>query len=275
MAELTANGIRIHYEAAGEGPPLVLVHGSWVDSSSWAGLVPLLADSFRVVAYDRRGHSRSERPAGQGSVREDADDLGALIEALDLGPAHVVASSYGGNIALRLATRRPELFQSLTAHEPPMVGVLAGDAEGEALAAAAMGSFEAVARRIATGDHAGAARQFVEEVALGPGAWAQFPPVARELMVHNAPTFLDEFRDPDQGAVDPDALAEVEVPVLISNGSAGSALFARIADGVADLIPSASRATILGAAHAPHLDVPEGYAATIRAAALSRIPLPA
>ena len=82
-------------------------------------MVPGLAESFRVVVYDRRGHSRSQRPDTPGSVDEDGDDLAALLEALELAPAHVVTNSYGGNIALRLATRRPEVFRSLSCHEPP------------------------------------------------------------------------------------------------------------------------------------------------------------
>ena len=94
--------------------PLVLVHGSWVDATRWRFVVPGLAESFRVLVYDRRGHSRSERPDAPGSVDEDGD-LAALLETLDLAPAHVVTSSYGGNIALRLATRRPQIFRSLSA----------------------------------------------------------------------------------------------------------------------------------------------------------------
>jgi pimeloyl-ACP methyl ester carboxylesterase len=275
MAKITANGVQIHHELHGEGVPLVLVHGSWVDSSSWAGVVPLLAGSFQVLVYDRRGHSRSERPTGKGSVHEDAEDLGALIDALDLGPAHVVTSSYGGNIALRLAAKRPELFRSLASHEPPLVGLLAGDPDSEPLLAGAASTFEAVGGRIATGDHEGAARRFVEEVALGPGGWNQLPPGAREVMVHNAPTFLDEIQDADQTMADAEALAALEMPVLFTDGSAGSPMFERVADRLAEIVPTAARATIRGAAHAPHLDAPEAYAATIRAFAPGRIPQPA
>ena len=122
MPEAEANGVRLYYEADGGGESLVLVHGSWVDATRWRLVVPGLAQSFRVLVYDRRGHSRSERPDAAGSVDEDGDDLAALLETLDLAPAHVVTSSYGGNIALRLATRRPEIFRSLCCHEqsPPM-----------------------------------------------------------------------------------------------------------------------------------------------------------
>lgn len=111
------NGAELYYELSGSGDPLVLVHGSWVDHTSWQLVVPDLARSFRVLAYDRRGYSLSERPLGQGSRREDEEDLAALVEALDLAPAHVVANSFGGSIALGLAARRPDLFRSLIVHE--------------------------------------------------------------------------------------------------------------------------------------------------------------
>jgi pimeloyl-ACP methyl ester carboxylesterase len=105
MPEAQVNGVRLHHELHGSGEPLALVHGAWADATAWRFVVPGLAENFRVLSYDRRGHSRSERPATQGSFDEDGDDLTALLEALDLAPAHVVTNSGGGNIALRLATK--------------------------------------------------------------------------------------------------------------------------------------------------------------------------
>ena len=133
-------------------------------------MVPGLAENFRVLIYDRRGHSRSERPATQGSFDEDGDDLAALLEALELAPAHVVANSGGGNIALRLATRRADVFRSLSCHEPALWGLLEEDPESQEMLQQGARSLEAVGRRIAEGDHDGAARQFVEEIAFGPPA---------------------------------------------------------------------------------------------------------
>ena len=84
------NGINLYVETHGEtGPPVILVHGSWGDHHNWDSVVPLLASNCRVTTYDRRGHSGSERPAGQGSVREDVRDLAALIDHLRIAPGHV------------------------------------------------------------------------------------------------------------------------------------------------------------------------------------------
>jgi pimeloyl-ACP methyl ester carboxylesterase len=109
---LEVNGVRLFVEESGTGDPLVLVHGSWVDRQTWGLVEKDLARRFRVVSYDRRGHSGSDDSATPGTRRDDEDDLAALVEVLGLAPANVVGNSFGGSIALGLAARRPELFGS-------------------------------------------------------------------------------------------------------------------------------------------------------------------
>jgi pimeloyl-ACP methyl ester carboxylesterase len=260
MPDAEVNGVRIYYELHGDGEPLALVHGSWTDATGWALVVPGLAESFRVLVYDRRGHSRSERPNGAGGVDEDGDDLAGLLEALELAPAHVAANSFGGNISLRLACRRPALFRSLSCHEPPLWSLLANDPEGQELLAQGGASLGAIGGRIAEGDHEGAARQFVEEVAFGPGAWeSQIPPEAREVMVNNAPTFLDELKDTSAMSIDEGDLAKLEMPLRFTGGSESPPIFGRVIDRLAETVPSAIRETIEGAAHVPQLTTPERY----------------
>lgn len=238
----------------------MLVHGSWVDASNWQFVVPGLAESFQVVVYDRRGHSRSERPPTPGSVEEAADDLAALIETLGLAPAHVVTNSYAGNIALRLATRRPELFGSLSCHEPPLWSLLENDPENREMLEQGRRSLQAVGTRIAEGDHEDAARQFVEEVAFGPGAWEnELPPEVRAVFVHNAPTFLDELNDPQQPRIDERALSRLALPIRLTEGADSAPLFGRIMARLGELIPGAVRETIDDAAHVPQLTAPARY----------------
>jgi pimeloyl-ACP methyl ester carboxylesterase len=273
VPETDANGVRLYYEIHGGGEPLVLVHGSWVDATRWRFVVPGLAESFRVLVYDRRGHSRSERPDAPGSVDEDGDDLAALLETLDLAPAHVVTSSYGGDIALRLATRCPEIFRSLSCHEPPLWSLLERDPEAQEILQQGARSLDAVGRRIADGDHEGAARQFVEEVAFGPGAWEnEVSPEMRAIFVHNAPTFLDELQDPKQLRVDEDALSDVELPVLLTQGSESPPTFPAVIDRLIELIPNATRETIDGAGHAPQLTHPERYVEVVTRAVRETAP---
>ena len=260
MPEAEVNGVRLHYELHGTGEPLALVHGAWVDATAWRLVVPGLAENFRVLSYDRRGHSRSERPATQGSFDEDGDDLAALLEALDLAPAHLVTNSGGGNIALRLATRRPDLFRSVSCHEPALWGLLEEDSESQELLEQVAGSLEAMGTRIAEGDHEGAARQFVEEVAFGPGAWDNgLPPESRAIFVQNAPTALDELQGPNPASIEKEAISRLEVPVRLTNGSESPPIFARVIDRLVKLIPRVTRETIEGAAHVPQLTTPARY----------------
>jgi pimeloyl-ACP methyl ester carboxylesterase len=218
-----------------------------------------LARSFRVLIYDCRGHARCERPGG--SADQNADDLAALLEALDMAPAHVVTSSSGGSIALRLAAKRPGVFRSLTCHEPPLVGLLANDPDGQALLQQTTGTQETVGRRIAEGDHEGAARQFVEEIAFGPGAWENLlPPAARAIFVRNAPTFLEELEDRD-GLINIEAelLAGLETPVHLTTGSESPPMYTRVIDRLEELIPIASRETIESAAQVPQITTPDRH----------------
>jgi pimeloyl-ACP methyl ester carboxylesterase len=86
MPRRRVNEVGLYYEIGGRGDPLVLVHGSWTDHTSWRFVTDSLAESHRVLTYDRRGHSRSERPDGPGSRRADIEDLAALVEVLGLTP---------------------------------------------------------------------------------------------------------------------------------------------------------------------------------------------
>ena len=80
--EQGTDGVGLFYELHAGAMPVVLVHGSWHSHRNWDLVVPRLAEVFRVLTYDRRGHSQSERPTGQGSVREDVADLAVLLEHL-------------------------------------------------------------------------------------------------------------------------------------------------------------------------------------------------
>jgi pimeloyl-ACP methyl ester carboxylesterase len=262
---LRVNGVELYYELSGSGEPLVLVHGSWGDHHNWDPVVAPLASSFHVLTYDRRGHSRSERPTGQGSVLEDADDLAALIEELGLAPAHVAGNSFGAAIALRAAIRRPDVFRTLTVHEPPLFPLLAGTDLEPALLEVQR-RVGAVIELLEGGDHNAAARLFVETIAFGPGAWdAQLAPEMRAVFIANAPTFLDELRDPDALQMDLRALERFDKPALLSSGTGSAPFFGPVVDMVAQPLARAVRVTIDGADHMPHISVPDRYVELVTA----------
>lgn len=260
MATAEVNGVRLFYKLDGAAEvPLVLVHGSWASHETWEYVVPELAMSFSVLTYDRRGHSRSERPAAQGSVREDVADLAAIIEYLGLSSAWVAGSSFGASITLRLAGERPDLLRGVIAHEPPLFSLLADDSLFAPMLEEVREKFGAVVDRIASGDHGGAAKDFVETVALGPGSWAQLPPRTQQILIENAPTFLDETIDPEQLAIDLGSLVSFSRPVLLTTGEQSPSIFAPVVSKIADVILTAEAHRFMSAGHIPHVTHPEAY----------------
>jgi pimeloyl-ACP methyl ester carboxylesterase len=265
MGTAKVNGVRLFYEISGSGElPLFLVHGSWGSHEAWRLVAPELAESFRVVAFDRRGHSASDRPLGQGSVHDDVADLAALIEHLGLAPAWVAGNSFGASITLRLAAERPDLLRGAIAHEPPLLSLLAGSREMEPLLGSVRERIGAVVERIAGGDSAGAAEAFVETVALGPGTWAELPAEAQQMMIVNAPTFLDEANDPDQLTIDLGRLANFSKPVLLSMGALSPPMYAPVVKQIAAVLPAADLHVFPDAGHIPHATHPKDYTAALK-----------
>lgn len=261
MPLTSINGVRIFWEQTGEsGPPLVLVHGSWGDHHNWDAVVPGLARTLRVFTYDRRGHSQSERLPAQGSIDEDVADLAAFITANDLAPAHVAGNSFGAAITLKCAAAHPHLFASASAHEPPFIGML----RSHPALPVVRDRIGAVLETLNRGDLESGARQFVENVALGPGMWDRLPPEMQQTFVFNAPTWLDEMREPESAmAVDLGRLAAFTPPLLITRGDQSPAFFYVILDTIAAAVPHARQYTFCGAGHVPHLTHADEYARVI------------
>jgi len=261
------NGVKLYYETVGAGEPIVLTHGSWTDGTGWAPSLGALAERFQVVAWDRRGHSRSQNADHPGSRSEDAADLAALIEHLGTGPVHAVGNSYGAIVTLTLVTNRPDLVTSAAVHEPPLFTLLEGNTDpavADALAATA-GPLETVAALIEAGDHRAAAEHFIDNMALGPGSWPQLPETFRALVEGNALTYLDELRDPTALSIDTAALAATTVPILLTHGTTSPVLFPAVIDELALLVPTARVETLTGAGHIPYATHPEAWVAALTA----------
>jgi pimeloyl-ACP methyl ester carboxylesterase len=193
-------------------------------------------------------------------VHEDVSDLAALIEALDLAPAFVCGNSYGALITLRLAAARSDLVRGIAVHEPPGVPLLSDDPAFASIADAYGQRIAPVRKLLEAEEHAAAADLFVETVALGPGQWAQLPEPVRQTFIRNAPTYLDELRDPDCLTLDLDALATYAKPALLTQGDQSPPMFAPILDRIAQSLPHAERHLYVGAGHVPHMTHADDYA---------------
>ena len=113
MAYFEHEGCTLHYEEYGHGTPLLLVHGLGSSTLDWEQQIPQLAAHYRVIVPDVRGHGRSDKPRERYSIAGFSADLVALIEHLNLGPAHLVGLSMGGMIGFQLAVDQPALLKSL------------------------------------------------------------------------------------------------------------------------------------------------------------------
>jgi len=262
MAVVTVNGVELFYEVEGRGPSLVVVHGGWTDHTVWQSFADELMGSFRVIGYDRRGYSRSADAPAPRTRRQDEDDLAGVIETLAGGRAHVVASSFGGLVTLGLAARRPDLIWSMCVHEAPSPP-LAGEGEPRRLTREAVQGMRSVADQIEAGDEAAGARRFVEELALGPGAWEKLPERIRELFVTNARAFAAEQRDPDWARLDTAAITDRAHPTLLTKGTVGPRWLQVLQDRLAEALPHAETAVVEGAGHSPHMTHPKEFAGLV------------
>jgi pimeloyl-ACP methyl ester carboxylesterase len=265
MPTTKINHVNLYWEILGlEGDPLVLVHGSWGDHNNWNAVVDELSRTFRVLTYDRRGHSKSERPQHQGSADEDVSDLIALIEYLNFLPAHIAGNSGGAAVVLKTAARRPDIFKTLVIHEPPLFGLLKHIDEAQPMLKVVEERIRVVADLVATNECEQAAKLFVETIAFGPGAWQQLPDRVRQTFIYNAPTFLDEIHDPDNLEFDLSKLSGFDKPSLFSNGTKSPPFFLMCLDEIAKSLPHAKRFVFDGAGHVPHMSHPEQYVQTLK-----------
>ena len=102
----TKDGTQIYYKEWGTGPAVTFSHGWPLNADAWDGQMHFLAQNgYRVVAHDRRGHGRSSQPSANNDMNGYADDLAAVIEALDLRGATLVGHSTGGGEVTRYVAR--------------------------------------------------------------------------------------------------------------------------------------------------------------------------
>ena len=121
MPFVSTNGCQLYYETAGNGTPVVYVHGGFASLDTvFQDLQPFdwnwehdFASQFRFIAYDRRGCYRSSSPATGYDLPTQVSDLAALLDHLEVPSAHIIGSSAGGPISVLFATAHPQRTRSL------------------------------------------------------------------------------------------------------------------------------------------------------------------
>ncbi|HEY9410710.1 MAG TPA: alpha/beta hydrolase [Jiangellaceae bacterium] len=240
MGKVSVNGISLYCEERGTGSPMLCIHGGGSSALLWAEAVPELARRGRVITYDRRGCTRSERPEPYEvtTVREQADDAAALLTALDAAPAVVIGRSYGGEIAVDLVQRYPDLVRALVLLEPAIPTLSRQTLSWwEALSARYRADAAAVGPEAAT--------EGIYRVLLSDATWDRLPDAVRQIFVDNSPALLAEIRGE---GVPPDAaaLARVTQPVLIVSGESSPEAFGEVDDVLAGMIPETRHEIVSG-----------------------------
>jgi len=250
----------MHYDATGEGVPILLIHPAGATGSTWGSLSDELARVGRVITYDRRGYDRS---GGEPvpSIARHAQDAAALLDELGVSGAVVAGTSVGATIGIDLARVRPDLVAVVVAHESPwhVTRHLPTASQIAALSKMAWLSSR---------------RQYPEAVATflrfaytdrdGESAWDRFPEEWRRTARDNAKAALVDIRMAIGRYPTAKELTGVTRPVVCTCGARSKTTMLRVTQELAALIPTASFRQIEGASHAAPFDAAVEFADVIR-----------
>jgi pimeloyl-ACP methyl ester carboxylesterase len=156
-------GVRLRWFEAGEGEPVLLVHGLGGAASNWTLVAPRLAQRRRVIVPDLPGHGWSGRPPAGARLSWYADVLAALLERIGAAPAALAGHSMGGVVVLRLAAQRQELVAGLALVDSAGIASLTRRAAVFLSVSAALKP----ARRVARFQHAIARHDALKRLAFG------------------------------------------------------------------------------------------------------------
>jgi len=248
------NGATLHYEVAGEGEPLVLVHAGIADGRMWDPQMDAFSRRYRTIRYDLRGFGRS--PMVEGPYSHHAD-LRALLDALQVDRATFVGCSMGGGAVLDFALENPGRVEALV-----LVGSAVGGFEFDE------GPPEEWEELVAT-DEAGdlemvselEVRMWVDGPRRGPDV---VDPAVRGLVremnliaLKNEALQLGEEQEPETPAAS--RLSQVRAPTLVIVGDEDRARTQAAADLLERELPDARKTVMPGAAHLPNMERPEEF----------------
>jgi pimeloyl-ACP methyl ester carboxylesterase len=255
------SGVELHQVSAGQGLPLVFIHGVMGDWRSWAPQWEPFCARFRCTTYSRRYNwpNRNTVPSPDHSALVDAEDLRGLLDSLGIERAVLVASSYGAFAALALACTDAQRIAAIVAAEPAMLCYAdfseAGRAERTRFTAATVEPANAAFRSgddalgvaLMTGGINGAASPLNQGAALDR---RQQNALAMRMLALSS----NEFP-----LLPPEKLAALPMPVLLVSGQDTPAIHAHTFANVAAAMPQAQVVRVPGAGHAVSRDQPERF----------------
>jgi 3-oxoadipate enol-lactonase len=251
--EATLNGARIHYERAGEGMPVLMLHAGIADHRMWEPQVRPFAKHFDVICPDMRGFGRSELPPVRWSP---VSDLLALMDDLHLKPAHLVGCSLGSTLAIDFALQHSERISKLVLVGPGIGGANFGqkypELFAEVRAADEAGDLDAVNR---------AEMHLFLDGPRRPRGYVRQS--LRQLFLDmNGSNFQSDFASAPTLDLDPPAverLQEITAPTLVVVGDEDVPTVFDAVELLMEKVPHARKAAIHDAAHLPNLEHPDQF----------------
>jgi 3-oxoadipate enol-lactonase len=238
--------MRLYREVRGDGPPLLLLHAGGLDGRMYGPLAERLEDRYMLVIPEQRGHGRTPMPP---ETFTPAEDTIAVLDELGIDRVPVVGNSFGGRVALQLATLVPERVSALVM----LASALPGFEPGPELKAV----WEEEEALWEEGDLDGL-------VDLNVRAWVRDPAIT-DLFADMARTACELQRDVEEDTERalPVDLAAIAVPTLAVSGGRDFPDFAVLADRIAAEVPGAERAEVADAGHMIALERPDATAELI------------
>ncbi len=255
MREVVVRGLRIAYQRAGQGPPLLLLHGFISDSRAWRRQIEDLSRDFDIIAWDAPGCGGSSDPGEEFSMAQFAGCLAGLLDAIGIATAHVLGLSWGGTMALEFYRQRPGAVLSLILADTyaGWTGSLGEEAAAQRLARclreSEMPPEEWVPQWVPDAFSATAPRAALDELA---SIMSDFHPVGFRAMSR---AVAPDFRD---------ALPQIGVPTLLIWGDDDKRSPLSAGEGMRDEIPGARLVVIPGAGHVSNMEQPELFNAAVR-----------
>ena len=255
----TADGVGLHVESSGDGPPVVLIHG--LGYATWAAqpIHTTLATAARLVTFDNRGSGRSDKPAGPYTIRLLAEDAASVIAHAG-GPVHLVGYSMGGYIALTVALRHPHLVRSLV-----LIATSAGGPDSQDVPEETRRAWAAAAEAQDPGEFA----RRTMPLSFRPG-WTdahpqRFEEILRARLAHPTPIAAWQAQYDACAAYLATGVqaSRVHVPTLIVHGTADRVVPYANARPLAAAIPQARLVTRVGAGHLCWFEEPDQIGSVI------------
>jgi non-heme chloroperoxidase len=268
VKRVSVNGTELSYVEAGQGEPVIFVHGGLQDYRMWAEHLPKFAGRYRAIAYSRRNHFPNDvSPEGLPDAAADThgEDLAAFVRALGLSKVRIVAHSSGAHTALFFAANHPDMLISLALNEPPATGLLAGVPD-VADTLKEWGGRQAPAREAAkAGDIKRAIPLFVDAVG-GPGAYERRSDTDKKMNLDNVASFqADATTKLPRPVFTCEMARAISAPTLLSSGERSPKFFYLIIDQLERCLPNRERIVVAGSSHTVPSESPDAYGQAVLA----------